>query len=134
MHRSILVAAASLAILATGCKVVSPSSPGSQPVSATSSAPSGTPSGAPSTAVSRLVGTWDGTNFASTIDIKADGTYSSPNGAQGTYTVEGNDTIVFTGPLAAWNDGRAKFNDEYISFEWTNKEGFYQAFIFGKRK
>lgn len=83
---------------------------------------------------SGLVGTWHGVGSTiGRIDLAADGTYSSPNGGKGTWraTPEG---AVFTGPLAAWNGGRARLSHlsrETLEFQWTGKNG-KQYFAFGK--
>ncbi|MDD5302838.1 MAG: hypothetical protein PHS14_06970 [Elusimicrobia bacterium] len=81
-----------------------------------------------------LVGTWDGVGSTlGRIDLAADGTYSSPNGGKGTWKAT-RDGAVFTGPLAAWNGGRARLSHlsrETLEFQWTGKNG-KQYFAFGK--
>lgn len=80
---------------------------------------------------SALTGTWIGINgTAGRIDISPDGTYAF-NGTSGRYSVSG-DSVIFTGPLSAWNGGRGKFHDNIIEFSWTNAEGASQYFVFEK--
>jgi len=80
-----------------------------------------------------LVGEWRGINkTAGMVVISADGTYSF-NGAAGRYRASGNQ-VVFSGPLAAWDNGRATVKDGVIEFYWTNREGWKQWFTFAKVK
>lgn len=89
--------------------------------------------------VSQFVGTWHGSNILATIEIKADGTYTSGQ-SRGTWTARG-DEITFTGNLKAWNGGRAKIErvdgygrpvSPYLDFRWTTPEGAINDFMFVK--
>ncbi|MBZ5558694.1 MAG: hypothetical protein LAO77_15590 [Acidobacteriia bacterium] len=75
-----------------------------------------------------IVGSWF-SQGTSRIDILADGTYSSPSGGRGDVRVNGAH-IIFTGPLAAWNNGRAFWAQRSIQFYWRNPSGSINAFAF----
>ncbi len=80
-----------------------------------------------------LVGEWRGINkTAGQVIISANGSYTF-NGAAGRYRATGNQ-VVFTGPLAAWNNGQATLNKGVIEFYWTNAQGWKQWFTFAKVK
>ena len=85
----------------------------------------GTATGA---AKASLAGKWFGQNVAAQITIDPNGTYSSPNGGRGRWRLEGAD-VVFTGPLAAWNHGRASFKNGNLEFSWKTPEGASQYFV-----
>ncbi|MBI5189668.1 MAG: hypothetical protein HZA22_03185 [Nitrospirae bacterium] len=81
---------------------------------------------------SSVVGTWYGTaSTVGTIEMKADGTYNYGGQPGGKYKVAG-DGIVFTGSLAAWNNGHATLKDGNLEFYWTNEQGWKQWFSFAK--
>lgn len=82
-----------------------------------------------------ILGGWHGAGSTiGRLELKADGTYSSPNGGHGTWSREG-DEIVFTGPLAAWNGGRGKLSrPDLIEFKWKSRELGKQYFVFSKDK
>lgn len=69
---------------------------------------------------------------AGLVKIAPDGTYDF-NGGAGRWKASGNQ-IVFTGPLAAWDNGRAALKDGVIEFYWTNPQGWKQWFTFAKVK
>lgn len=78
-----------------------------------------------------LAGIWRGINgTAGELDIRPNGSYTF-NGAPGRYTHNGGD-VVFSGPLSAWNDGRATVNRDVIEFYWTTRSGAKQWFTFEK--
>jgi hypothetical protein len=80
-----------------------------------------------------LIGEWRGINkTGGLVVISANGTYTF-NGASGRYRATGNQ-IVFSGPLAAWNNGQATMKDGVIEFYWTNAQGWKQWFTFAKVK
>jgi len=82
-----------------------------------------------------LAGHWYGiAGTIADIVIKADGTYVSAGSARGTWRADSN-SVLFTGPLAAWNNGRGKLNtrDDVIEFYWTNAAGAKQYFVLEKR-
>jgi hypothetical protein len=86
-------------------------------------------------AISRaaLVGTWHGVaTTVGTLVLRADGTYLYGGRTRGRYTLAGR-TIKFTGPLVAWNQGRATL-DKYgiLTFAWTTGSGAKQLFVFAK--
>lgn len=79
------------------------------------------------------VGEWRGINrTAGLVKIAADGTYDF-NGGAGRWKAAGHQ-IVFTGPLAAWDNGKATLKDGVIEFYWTNAQGWKQWFTFAKVK
>jgi hypothetical protein len=78
-----------------------------------------------------LTGDWIG--IAGTfgrVHIYPDGRYTF-NELAGRYTSSGN-TIVFSGPLAVWNNGHATIGNGTIEFYWTTAEGAKQYFVFEK--
>jgi hypothetical protein len=78
-----------------------------------------------------LVGEWRGINgTAGVLLISADGSYRF-NGEAARYRIEG-DEVIFGGPLAPWNDGRARLRSGVIEFYWKNREGFQNWFTFGR--
>ena len=79
-----------------------------------------------------FIGVWQGVTMVGQIVIKANGVYTF-SGKQGTYTIAGND-IVFTGPLKAWNNGRATMNKGNLEFYWKNPSGAINYFAFVKSK
>lgn len=79
-------------------------------------------------AAASILGKWWGVQSMTQIDIKPDGTYTSPNGAKGAWAMTGED-IIFTGPLSGWNGGRAKLTQGgWIEFLWKDKSG--AAYLF----
>lgn len=80
------------------------------------------------------LGTWHGTNVASSFTLRADGSYDSPNGASGRWRADGSNVMFTSGPLTAWNGGRATISDKgALEFYWTTAEGYKQYFAFVKR-
>jgi hypothetical protein len=85
----------------------------------------------PATSTSALTGEWIGINgTAGRVRIFADGTYTF-NDVSGSYRQSG-DQITFSGPLSAWNGGRARIGAGVIEFSWTTAEGANQYFVFEK--
>jgi hypothetical protein len=83
---------------------------------------------------SALAGHWLGiAGTIADITINADGTYVSRGAPPATWRQQG-DNIIFTGPLAAWNNGRGKLRPDgkVIEFYWTNAAGAKQYFVLGK--
>ncbi|HEY9899797.1 MAG TPA: hypothetical protein V6D00_11495 [Pantanalinema sp.] len=81
---------------------------------------------------SAFVGLWYGTaSTVGTIDIRPDGTYVYNGNGNGTYAVNGN-IITFTGPLSAWDGGRATLDGGNLVFYWRNKNGSKNWFTFAK--
>jgi hypothetical protein len=79
-----------------------------------------------------LLGIWYGAGDAKgTIELRPDGTYAWSGKPAGNYQVSG-DNIVFTGSLAAWDQGRAKLNARRDAFEfyWTTPAGAKLWFAF----
>lgn len=75
-----------------------------------------------------LLGSWM-SKGTSRIDIHPDGTYTSPTGAHGEVRANGRH-IIFTGPLAPWNHGRAFWAQGAIQFDWRGANGIqYFAFV-----
>ena len=88
------------------------------------------PRGAPPPA--SLLGIWYGAGDAKgTIELRPDGTYTWSGKPAGQYQVSGDD-IVFTGSLAAWDQGRAKLNArrDVFEFYWTTSAGAKLWFAF----
>lgn len=77
-----------------------------------------------------LVGTWDGVSHLSTIEIKANGTYTSANGGSGTWRRSG-ENVKFTGDLS-FCSGNATFKNELIEFS-CKLEGWPIYFTYKKR-
>jgi hypothetical protein len=78
-----------------------------------------------------FVGEWRGMNgTAGAVVIQPGGAYTF-NGARGAWRSSGNG-IVFTGPLAAWDGGRAHLRAGVIEFAWTTPAGAHQWFTFGR--
>jgi hypothetical protein len=78
-----------------------------------------------------LTGEWLG--IAGTygrLRMYSNGTYLF-NELGGHYETSGN-FIVFSGPLAVWNRGRATIGNGTIEFYWTTPEGAKQYFVFEK--
>lgn len=99
---------------------------------------SGRDSGASATAGSSarlFLGKWYGANVMGQIDIHPDGTYSSPNGARGSWQATGDRSLAFTsGPLTAWNGGNATISDKNaLEFKWTTPQGHKQYFVYIRR-
>lgn len=82
-----------------------------------------------------FLGTWYGANMLGQIDVHADGSYSSPNGARGSWQATGDRSLTFTsGPLTAWNGGRASISDKNaLEFKWTTPQGQKQYFVYIRR-
>ncbi|HZU24414.1 MAG TPA: hypothetical protein VFA04_02775, partial [Bryobacteraceae bacterium] len=81
-----------------------------------------------------LAGHWLGiAGTIADVTINADGTYVSRGAPPATWRQEGN-TVIFTGPLAAWNNGRGKLRPDgkVIEFYWTNASGAKQYFVLAK--
>ncbi len=79
-----------------------------------------------------LLGIWYGAGDAKgTIELLPDGTYTWSGKPAGQYQVSG-DNIVFTGSLAAWDQGRAKLNArrDFFEFYWTTPAGAKLWFAF----
>lgn len=101
-----------------------------------SSAPSRKPSQAQAPAPpGSYAGAWHGAGSTiGKLELKADGTYTSPNGGEGTWQPT-EDGVLFTGPLAAWNGGRAKrrmASRELLEFHWTKPDGTKYYFVFAR--
>jgi hypothetical protein len=79
-----------------------------------------------------ILGTWYGSNVAAQIEIRSNGTYTSPNGGGGKWTMKGNE-IRFTGSLEGWNNGQAKLVDGNIEFYWKNASGQTNYFVLIRR-
>jgi hypothetical protein len=78
-----------------------------------------------------LTGEWRGINgTAGVLQIAADGSYRF-NGVAARYRIEGEE-VIFGGPLAPWNDGRARLRSGVIEFYWKNREGFQNWFTFAR--
>jgi hypothetical protein len=78
-----------------------------------------------------LTGEWRGINgTAGVLQIAADGSYRF-NGVSSRYRIEGEE-VIFGGPLAPWNDGRARLRSGVIEFAWKNREGFQNWFTFAR--
>jgi hypothetical protein len=77
---------------------------------------------------SELVGSWM-SKGTSRIRIEPDGTYTSPSGGRGEVRVNGRH-IIFTGPLAPWNNGRAFWAQHAIQFYWKSDRLGIQSFAF----
>jgi hypothetical protein len=85
-----------------------------------------------STTSSSASGDWIG--IAGTygrVRILPNGTYYF-NELRGRYEQSGNQ-IVFSGPLAVWNNGRATMHNGLIEFYWTTAQGAKQYFVFEKQ-
>jgi hypothetical protein len=65
------------------------------------------------------------------VRIFPNGTYYF-NELRGSYQQSG-DQIVFSGPLAVWNNGRATMHNGLIEFYWTTAQGAKQYFVFEKQ-
>jgi len=81
-----------------------------------------------------LAGHWYGiAGTMADIVINPDGSYISGGSARGTWRADGR-SVVFNGPLAAWNNGRGKLNarGDVIEFYWTNSAGAKQYFVLEK--
>lgn len=77
---------------------------------------------------SAILGKWWGVQSMTQIDVNADGTYTSPNGGKGTWRMTGDD-IVFTGALAGWNNGHARYvKGSWIEFSWQDAAGYKYLF------
>ena len=80
-----------------------------------------------------LVGRWHGlAHTIATLELHADGTYSSANGGRGTWkAVPGG--AVFTGPLKAWNGGHGTLRGaDVLEFEWKDAKGYKYYFALGQ--
>jgi len=78
-----------------------------------------------------LTGEWRGINgTAGVLQIAADGSHRF-NGVAARYRIEGEE-VIFGGPLAPWNDGRARLRSGVIEFYWKNREGFQNWFTFAR--
>ena len=77
-----------------------------------------------------LAGRWIDPKNSQTLDLRADGSYRTGVGGSGRFTVEG-DRLVFTGALAAWDEGRATLTQpDVIEFYWTAASGSKNYFAF----
>lgn len=77
-----------------------------------------------------LAGRWIDPKNSQTLDLRADGSYRIGAGGSGRFTVEG-DRLVFTGALAAWDEGRATLTQpDVIEFYWTAASGAKNYFAF----
>jgi hypothetical protein len=87
----------------------------------------------PAVALAALAGRWVDPRSGQSFDISASGRYRTPAGAQGTVSVDA-EGLTFSGPLSAWNRGRATLTPDRsaIEFHWTNAEGAKQYFAFLK--
>ena len=87
-----------------------------------------------------LVGVWHGHTSASgafytvgTLEMRADHTYTYNANGHGRYAVQGEQIVFVSGPLTAWDKGRATFTqDKAIEFKWKNEAGWNQWFVFIK--
>jgi hypothetical protein len=80
-----------------------------------------------------FAGEWRGINgTAGLLAISPNGTYTF-NGAKGTYRAAGNE-IVFSGPLKAWNDGKARLREGVIEFVWQRGDMMWNQFHFARVK
>lgn len=78
-----------------------------------------------------LAGQWLDPKNGQSLELLANGTYRTGVGGSGRFTVEGDDRLVFTGPLSAWDRGRATLTQpDVLEFYWTNAEGFKNYFAF----
>lgn len=88
------------------------------------------------TAATSLAGRWLDPKNGQTLELRADGSYSTGLGGSGRFVVEG-DRLIFTGTLSDWDKGRATLvQPDVIEFYWTDASGFknYFAFLRSKEK
>ena len=91
------------------------------------------PNPANSSGNSTFQGEWRGINgTAGLLVISSGGSYTF-NGAKGSYRASGTE-IVFTGPLQAWNGGKAKLNQGVIEFIWQRGDTMWNQFYFARVK
>jgi hypothetical protein len=85
----------------------------------------------PAVALATLAGRWIDPRSGQSFDISASGRYRTPAGAEGTVSADA-EGLSFTGPLSAWNRGRATLTADRsaIEFHWTNADGAQQYFAF----
>ncbi len=96
--------------------------------------PAPDPRPAPPSTNEGLLGEWYGSNVAGSFTLRANGSYDSPNGASGRWHAEGRDVVFVSGPLTAWNQGRATLSGNgALEFYWTTPQGAKQYFAFVKR-
>jgi hypothetical protein len=100
-----------------------------RPVGPPAGGGSGVGAGAPA---GDVTGTWHGLNEAQQLTITADGRYRTGVGGVGQWRRRG-DTLVFSGPLAAWNQGRGVLSRGLLEFRWTSREGALQYFVFTRK-
>jgi len=99
---------------------------------AAASAPAAQPSDPQLAAMLAIVGTWRGTDgVAGVLNLRSDGSYIYNDRARGHYKFYGSE-IVFDGPLAAWNGGRATVKGDFLEFYWTSEDGAHQWYAFAK--
>ena len=78
-----------------------------------------------------LAGQWIDPKNAQSFEIRPDGRYRTGVGAEG-QVVATPEGLTFSGPLSAWNRGKATVTPDgkAIEFHWTSAEGFKQYFAF----
>ncbi|MBA2626409.1 MAG: hypothetical protein H0U85_00190 [Gemmatimonadales bacterium] len=84
--------------------------------------------GSPPSAPVALAGTWSERTTLASIHINDDGSYTA-NGSAGTWMATPTG-VTFTGPLRAWNGGRATVADDTLQFTWSDKAGTPHHFVF----
>lgn len=86
----------------------------------------------PMSAADELVGIWHGLNgTAGELQFKGNGTYILNGNSRGHVTKSGTN-LLFDGPLAAWDHGRATLKNGVIEFYWTASTGGKNWFTFAK--
>jgi hypothetical protein len=119
-----------------------PSAPPPMPNATPSATPSATPNGAPNATpngapnapapaplpdepaaatTASIAGEWHEPDTFAAIRLNPDGSYTAPDGGVGTFRVVGGD-VLFTGPLSAWNGGRAVLKPGAIEFRWKDAD------------
>ncbi len=82
--------------------------------------------------VGDLAGIWHGiSTTVGELRIKPDGAYVL-NGTSSGHVKRNGNSMVFDGPLTAWDNGRATLNRGVIEFYWTTSSGAKNWFTFAK--